>query len=179
MNKNYNRFIACWLANSIDLLFDSDDNLLYPVPFGEYQVEDYIDSDEFDNFQKSYKQYIVEHNMKIIHNDILDEGIEENLVTIIKDLEDYYGDQFLPCIFEEFFEVDNIPNDLYDIFIDESYIEVEENNTLVFCFDYFINSVKDFLDKSNIKYTIKEDVDYNELINSYNSMYPYKCTYRL
>lgn len=34
MNKNYNRFIACWLANSIDLLFDSDDNLLYPVPFG-------------------------------------------------------------------------------------------------------------------------------------------------
>ena len=66
MNKNYNRFIACWLANSIDLLFDSDDNLLYPVPFGEYQVGDYIDSDEFDNFQKSYKQYIVEHNMKII-----------------------------------------------------------------------------------------------------------------
>lgn len=66
MNKNYNRFIACWLANSIDLLFDSDYNLLYPVPFGEYQVGDYIDSDEFDNFQKSYKQYIVEHNMKII-----------------------------------------------------------------------------------------------------------------
>ena len=66
MNKNYNRFIACWLVNSIDLLFDSDDNLLYPVPFGEYQVGDYIDSDEFDNFQKSYKQYIVEHNMKII-----------------------------------------------------------------------------------------------------------------
>lgn len=66
MNKNYNRFIVCWLANSIDLLFDSDDNLLYPVPFGEYQVGDYIDSDEFDNFQKSYKQYIVEHNMKII-----------------------------------------------------------------------------------------------------------------
>lgn len=66
MNKNYNRFIACWLANSIDFLFDSDDNLLYPVPFGEYQVGDYIDSDEFDNFQKSYKQYIVEHNMKII-----------------------------------------------------------------------------------------------------------------
>lgn len=66
MNKNYNRFIACWLANSIDLLFDSDDNLLYPAPFGEYQVGDYIDSDEFDNFQKSYKQYIVEHNMKII-----------------------------------------------------------------------------------------------------------------
>lgn len=45
MNTNYNRFIACWLANSIDLLFDSD---------------------EFDNFQKSYKQYIVEPNMKII-----------------------------------------------------------------------------------------------------------------
>lgn len=66
MNTNYNRFIACWLANNIDLLFDSDDNLLYPVPFGEYQVGDYIDSDEFDNFQKSYKQYIIEHNMKII-----------------------------------------------------------------------------------------------------------------
>ena len=66
MNTKINRFIACWLSNNIDLLFDDKDILLYPVPFGEYQVGDYIDSDEFDNFQKSYKQYIVEHNMKII-----------------------------------------------------------------------------------------------------------------
>lgn len=79
MNKNYNRFIACWLANSIDLLFDSDDNLLYPVPFGEYQVGDYIDSDEFDNFQKSYKQYIVEHNMKIIQQGL---SVVDNIMYI-------------------------------------------------------------------------------------------------
>ena len=134
---------------------------------------------EYEDVVTFYEDYGILLREWVLNNDILDEGIEENLVTIIKDLEDYYGDQFLPCILEEFFEVDNIPNDLYDIFIDESYIEVEENNTLVFCFDYFINSVKDFLDKSNIKYIIKEDVDYNELINSYNSMYPYKCTYRL
>lgn len=134
---------------------------------------------EYEDVVTFYEDYGILLREWGLNNDILDEDIDENLATIIKDLEDYYGDQFLPCIFEEFFEVDNFPNDLYDIFIDESYIEVEENNTLVFCFDYFINSVKDFLDKSNIKYTIKEGVDYNELINSYNSMYPYKCTYRL
>ena len=66
MNSKYNRFIACYLSNNIDLLFDSDDNLLYPVPFGKYQVGEYIDSDGFDNFQKLYEQYIVNHNMKII-----------------------------------------------------------------------------------------------------------------
>ena len=26
---------------------------------------------------------------------------------------------------------------------------------------------------------MKDDVDYNELINSYNVIYPYKCMYRL
>lgn len=67
MNTKINRFIACWLSNNIDLLFDDQDILLYPVPFGDYQIGDYIDSDEFDNFQKLYEQYIVNHNMKIIY----------------------------------------------------------------------------------------------------------------
>ena len=66
MDPKYNKFIACWLSNNIDLLFDDNDILLYPVPFGNYQIGDYIDSDEFDNFQKLYEQYIVNHNMKII-----------------------------------------------------------------------------------------------------------------
>lgn len=66
MNTKINRFIACWLSNNIDLLFDDNDILLYPVPFGDYQIGDYIDSDEFDNFQKLYEQYIGNHNMKII-----------------------------------------------------------------------------------------------------------------
>lgn len=66
MNTKINRFIACWLSNNIDLLFDDNDILLYPVPFGDYQIGDYIDSDEFDNFQKLYEQYIRNHNMKII-----------------------------------------------------------------------------------------------------------------
>ena len=66
MNTKINRFIACWLSNNIDLLFDDKDILLYPVPFGDYQIGDYIDSDEFDNFQKLYEQYIRNHNMKII-----------------------------------------------------------------------------------------------------------------
>lgn len=112
-------------------------------------------------------------------NDILDEDIEENLVNIKNKLEFYYGDQFLQNLFEEFFEVDALPSGLYDIFIDESYIEVEENNTLVFYFDYFIDQIKEFLDQSDIKYVFKDDVDYDKLINSYNVMYPYKCMYRL
>ena len=115
----------------------------------------------------------------IDNGDLLDEDIEENLVTIKNNLEFYYGDQFLQNLFEEFFEVDSFPSGLYDIFIDESYIEVEENNTLVFYFDYFIGQIKEFLDQSDIKYVFKDDVDYDELINSYNVMYPYKCMYRL
>lgn len=135
------------------------------------QYEDVVE------FYKDYNVLLKEYH--IDNGDLLDEDIEENLVTIRNNLEFYYGDQFLQNLFEEFFEVDSFPSGLYDIFIDESYIEVEENNTLVFYFDYFIDQIKEFLDQSDIKYVFKDDVDYNELINSYNIMYPYKCMYRL
>lgn len=135
------------------------------------QYEDVVE------FYEDYNALLKEYNMD--NGDLLDEDIEENLVTIKNNLEFYYGDQFLQNLFEEFFEVDSFPSGLYDIFIDESYIEVEENNTLVFCFDYFIDQIKEFLDQSDIKYVFKDDVDYNELINSYNVMCPYKCMYRL
>lgn len=135
------------------------------------QYEDVVE------FYEDYNVLLKEYH--IDNGDLLDEDIEENLVTIRNNLEFYYGDQFLQNLFEEFFEVDSFPSGLYDIFIDESYIEVEENNTLVFCFDYFIYQIKEFLDQSDIKYVFKDDVDYNELINSYNIMYPYKCMYRL
>lgn len=128
-------------------------------------------------FYEDYKVLLKEYH--IDNGDLLDEYIEENLVTIKNNLEFYYGDQFLQNLFEEFFEVDFLPSGLYDIFIDESYIEVEENNTLVFYFDYFIGQIKEFLDQSDVKYVFKDDVDYDELINSYNVMYPYKCMYRL
>lgn len=127
----------------------------------------------YEDYNVLLKEYHIDNG------DLLDEDIEENLVTIKNNLEFYYGDQFLQNLFEEFFEVDSFPSGLYDIFIDESYIEVEENNTLVFYFDYFINQIKEFLDQSDIKYVFKDDVDYNELINSYNVMYPYKFMYRL
>lgn len=135
------------------------------------QYEDVVE------FYEDYNVLLKEYH--IYNGDLLDEDIEENLVTIKNNLEFYYGDQFLQNLFEEFFEVDSFPSGLYDIFIDESYIEVEENNTLVFYFDYFIEQIKEFLDQSDIKYVFKDDVDYNELINSYNVMYPYKCMYRL
>lgn len=135
------------------------------------QYEDVVE------FYEDYNVLLKEYH--IDNGDLLDEDIEENLVTIRNNLEFYYGDQFLQNLFEEFFEVDSFPSGLYDIFIDESYIEVEENNTLVFYFDYFIDQIKEFLDQSDIKYVFKDDVDYNELINSYNIMYPYKCMYRL
>lgn len=131
------------------------------------QYEDVVE------FYEDYNVLLKEYH--IDNGDLLDEDIEENLVTIKNNLEFYYGDQFLQNLFEEFFEVDSFPSGLYDIFIDESYIEVEENNTLVFYFDYFIDQIKEFLDQSDIKYVFKDDVDYNELINSYNVMYPYKC----
>lgn len=135
------------------------------------QYEDVVE------FYEDYNVLLKEYH--IDNGDLLDEDIEENLVTIKNNLKFYYGDQFLQNLFEEFFEVDSFPSGLYDIFIDESYIEVEENNTLVFYFDYFIEQIKEFLDQSDIKYVFKDDVDYNELINSYNVMYPYKCMYRL
>lgn len=135
------------------------------------QYEDVVE------FYEDYNVLLKEYH--IDNGDLLDEDIEKNLVTIKNNLEFYYGDQFLQNLFEEFFEVDSFPSGLYDIFIDESYIEVEENNTLVFYFDYFIEQIKEFLDQSDIKYVFKDDVDYNELINSYNVMYPYKCMYRL
>lgn len=135
------------------------------------QYEDVVE------FYEDYNVLLKEYH--IDNGDLLDEDIEENLVTIKNNLEFYYGDQFLQNLFEEFFEVDSFPSGLYDIFIDESYIEVEENNTLVFYFDYFISEIKEFLDQSDIKYVFKDDVDYNELINSYNVMYSYKCMYRL
>lgn len=135
------------------------------------QYEDVVE------FYEDYNVLLKEYH--IDNGDLLDEDIEENLVTIKNNLEFYYGDQFLQNLFEEFFEVDSFPSGLYNIFIDESYIEVEENNTLVFYFDYFIDQIKEFLDQSDIKYVFKDDVDYNELINSYNVMYPYKFMYRL
>lgn len=135
------------------------------------QYEDVVE------FYEDYNVLLKEYH--IDNGDLLGEDIEENLVTIKNNLEFYYGDQFLQNLFEEFFEVDSFPSGLYDIFIDESYIEVEENNTLVFYFDYFIDQIKEFLDQSDIKYVFKDDVDYDELINSYNVMYPYKCMYRL
>lgn len=135
------------------------------------QYEDVVE------FYEDYNVLLKEYH--IDNGDLLDEDIEKNLVTIKNNLEFYYGDQFFQNLFEEFFEVDSFPRGLYDIFIDESYIEVEENNTLVFYFDYFIEQIKEFLDQSDIKYVFKDDVDYNELINSYNVMYPYKCMYRL
>lgn len=142
--------------------------------FLELVISEYEDVVEF------YEDYNVLLKELYIDNcDLLDGAAEENLVILKNKLEFYYGDQFLQNLFEEFFEVDFLPSGLYDIFIDESYIEVEENNTLVFYFDYFIGQIKEFLDQSDIKYVFKDDVDYNELINSYNVMYPYKCMYRL
>lgn len=135
---------------------------------------------EYKDVVECYENYNVLLKELYIDNcDLLDGAVEENLVILKNKLEFYYRDQFLQNLFEEFFEVDSMPSGLYDIFIDESYIEVEENNTLVFYFNYFISEIKEFLDQSNIKYVFKDDVDYNELINSYNVIYPYKCMYRL
>ena len=128
-------------------------------------------------FYEDYSILLKEYHIN--YEALLDEAIEENLFIIKNKLEFYYGDQFLSDLLDKFFEVDDLPDGLYDIFIDESYIEVEENNTLVFYFDYFIGQIKEFLDQSDIKYVFKDDVDYNELINSYNVIYPYKCMYRL
>lgn len=82
LESKYNPFIACFLHNCEEYLFSRDYHLLYPVPFGDYQVGDYIDSDEFDNFQKSYEQYIAEHNMKIIQQSL---NVDDNIIMYISD----------------------------------------------------------------------------------------------
>lgn len=82
LESKYNPFIACFLHNCEEYLFSRDYHLLYPVPFGGYQIGDYIDSDEFDNFQKSYEQYIAEHNMKIIQQSL---NVDDNIIMYISD----------------------------------------------------------------------------------------------
>ena len=73
------------------------------------QYEDVVE------FYEDYNVLLKEYH--IDNGDLLDEDIEENLVTIKNNLEFYYGDQFLQNLFEEFFEVDSFPSGLYDIFI--------------------------------------------------------------
>lgn len=104
--------------------------------------------------------------------------IEDNLYGILRDIKYYYTDQFLSELFDIFFTVDNKIDNLYDLFSDISYIDIERGNELVFNFDYFIKTVEKFLQNSNIAYIINK-VDYNELINEFNSEYGIKFTYKL
>lgn len=101
--------------------------------------------------------------------------IEDNLYGILRDIKYYYTDQFLSELFDIFFTVDNKIDNLYDLFSDTSYIDIERGNELVFNFDYFIKTVEKFLQNSNIAYIINK-VDYNELINEFNSEYRIKFT---
>lgn len=101
--------------------------------------------------------------------------IEDNLYGILRDIKYYYTDQFLSELFDIFFTVDNKIDNLYDLFSDTSYIDIGRGNELVFNFDYFIKTVEKFLQNSNIAYIINK-VDYNELINEFNSEYRIKFT---
>lgn len=104
--------------------------------------------------------------------------IEDNLYGILRDIKYYYTDQFLSELFDIFFTVKDKIDNLYDLFSDTSYIDIERGNELVFNFDYFIKTVEKFLQNSNIAYIINK-VDYNELINEFNSEYGIKFTYKL
>lgn len=104
--------------------------------------------------------------------------IEDNLYSILHDIKYYYTDQFLPELFDVFFTVKDKIDNLHDLFSDTSYIDIERGNELVFNFDYFIKTIENFLKNSNIAYTINK-VDYNELINEFNSEYKIKFTYKL
>ena len=46
----YNPFIVCVLTNNKEYLFNSEDTLLYPVPFGNYKIGEYLSEEEFEAF---------------------------------------------------------------------------------------------------------------------------------
>lgn len=131
-------------------------------------------------FWEDYNIVILECNDNSIYIDE-DLNIEDNLHIILNSIEYYYCDKFLPELFDTFFNVEGKVkiDDLCELFYYISYIYAEIGNELVFNFSYFINTIEEFLKKSDIKYTINTDIDYNELINKLNSRHLYKCTYRV
>lgn len=68
----YNPFIVCVLTNNKEYLFNSEDTLLYPVPFGNYKIGEYLSEEEFEAFSKLMDEYIDKHNLKVIKREFTD-----------------------------------------------------------------------------------------------------------
>ena len=131
--------------------------------------------DNIIQFWEDYNILLSEYEESIcIDRDL---SIEDNLRCLLNSMEHFYGDKFLEELFNTFFNVNVSTDDLYNLFCDTPYITITNGNELIFDFDYFIETIEKFLKKSNIKYIINTNVDYNRLVNNFNSEYYYKCTY--
>lgn len=72
IESKYNPFIVCFLHNCEEYLFSIDSKLLYPVPFGHYEVGEYIANEKIDSFYKLMDEYINKHGLKIIEQEFID-----------------------------------------------------------------------------------------------------------
>ena len=71
LESKYNPFIACFLHNCEEYLFSIDYHLLYPVPFGNYEVAEYFDTEKTRSFYKLMDDYINKHGLKIIEKKLI------------------------------------------------------------------------------------------------------------
>ena len=72
IDPKYNPFIVCFLHNCEEYLFSRDGHLLYPVPFGHYEVSDYISDKEVHTLYKLMDNYINKHGLKVIEQEFID-----------------------------------------------------------------------------------------------------------
>lgn len=71
LESKYNPFIACFLHNCEEYLFSRDYHLLYPVPFGNYEVAEYFDTEKTRSFYKLMNDYINKHGLKIMEKKLI------------------------------------------------------------------------------------------------------------
>lgn len=71
LESKYNPFIACFLHNCEEYLFSRDYHLLYSVPFGNYEVAEYFDTEKTRSFYKLMDDYINKHGLKIIEKKLI------------------------------------------------------------------------------------------------------------
>lgn len=141
----------------------------------EFFAELIPEYDDIIQFWEDYNILLSEYEESIcIDRDL---SIKDNLSCLLQSMEHFYNDKFLKALFNTFFNVSISTDNLYNLFYDHPYITINNGNELIFDFDYFIETIEKFLKKSNIEYTINTNVDYNRMVNDFNSKYYYKCTY--
>lgn len=110
LESKYNPFIACFLHNCEEYLFSRDYHLLYSVPFGNYEVAEYFDTEKTRSFYKLMDDYINKHGLKIIEKKLINAynytHVYEYVFTFDKK---YYKVNTITIDGSIYGEIDNIP----------------------------------------------------------------------